>query len=158
MRQVIRRVQPNSQTTTLPTCNDDARFFSSSPCQNHRRPGSGRILQAMRSKCASWLVRLRWSLSRMRTTTVRTSSLLSLVRVGPNSDAVQFSSVLSPTDSRHMDRHFLHVCSLHELVAKLHIRHLELATDPASVFRSGGTCNVLRRLVCYLPATQPPLS
>ena len=50
-----------------------------------------------------------------------------------------------------MDRLFFHVHSIHELVAKLRVRNLELVTRVASLFRLGRACHVLHRLVCIGP-------
>ena len=47
-----------------------------------------------------------------------------------------------------MDRLFLHVYPIHELVAELRVRILELVASVASLFRHGGACHVFHRLVC----------
>ena len=67
----------------------------------------------------------------------------------------RFPSVLSPVDSRCVDCFFFHVRPLHELVAKLRVRDLELVEGIASVFRLGGACHVLHRLVCIEPPLHP---
>ena len=67
----------------------------------------------------------------------------------------RFTSVLSSIDSRHMDRHFFHVHPIHELVARLRVRNLELVARVASIFRLGGACHVLHRLVRIGPPLYP---
>jgi hypothetical protein len=54
-----------------------------------------------------------------------------------------FISVLSSTDTCHMDWHFFHVCSIHGLVAQFLAWHIELVTSPASILRPSSTCDVL---------------
>ena len=76
-----------------------------------------------------------------------------LRRAESQSDA--FTSVLSSIHSRHMDRLFFHVHPLHELVAKLRVRNLELVARVASIFRLGGACHVLHRLVRIGPPLYP---
>ena len=55
---------------------------------------------------------------------------------------IYFSSVLSSAHSRHMDWPFVHVRSVHGLVAKFNIRDLELVAGPPCVFRPSGAHNV----------------
>ncbi len=55
-------------------------------------------------------------------------------------------------DSRHMDRRFFHVRSVHGLVAEFRVWNLELVTSVARLFRPRRTHHVLRRLVMHQPA------
>ena len=66
-----------------------------------------------------------------------------LIPFGVNSDDL-FFSVLSSVHPRRMDLRFVHLRSVHELVAKFRTRDLGLVTDPACVLRPGGAHHVPR--------------
>ncbi len=69
-----------------------------------------------------------------------------------HSDADPLASILPSRDSRHMDRRFFHVRSVHGLVAEFRVWNLELVTSVARLFRPRRTHHVLRRLVMHQPA------
>ena len=107
--------------------------------------GFAPTLREMRRRYASWSGRRRWSLSHMRTIAV--SSFHHYCSVAYTRPILP--SVLSSSDSRHMDSHFFHIRSVHELVAEQRTRDPELVPGTASIFRSSCTHHVLRRLVMH---------